>query len=551
MKTSINKVKKLISKRQTINIFFGILLVIGFIFVIFPFLHDGFFPTMDDVQVLRIDVMTQELLSGQFPVRYVNNFGNRGGYMLFNFYSPLAYYIGAIIHSVGFTLVKATKIDFILAYMVGMGGMLFLLKLYSDWITSVLGTLLFITSSYLSFDVYTRGSLGELWGFCLLPWVIAYFLRIKYKHTKNNMLLSGVAYALLIVAHNITAFAGSLLLLILLLTPPYQKKSFLGSVLAICIGIGLSAFFWLPIVIEQKYIVYSKSYFTQMAYKTNFLNPLQISGIQHIPWSFKPPILGIGLCIGAIISIFFWKRFSKTQEYIFLFAITGFFISTFFVWDISKTFWDNILYLQFMQFPWRFLTLITLCSVISISLWLSLIKNIVFRVFFCFLLLLPVFFWQFSYLRPSTYNYISVYKAEDMCSTTTWDQELLPVWVSRCLPKNGKIPLVHSTDKTLAIRSIISKKNGREITFTTSGKQGIAVITKYYFPGWYGYIDGEQVALFPKDKYGLIHLVIPSGVHNVAIKLESSTSQRIANAISLCTIILLCYAFFRYSKKII
>ncbi len=40
-------------------------IVAVFIFIILPLLHDGFFPTFDDVQVVRIEVMLKELKSGR------------------------------------------------------------------------------------------------------------------------------------------------------------------------------------------------------------------------------------------------------------------------------------------------------------------------------------------------------------------------------------------------------------------------------------------------------------------------------------------------------
>lgn len=146
-------------------------LALTFYYVIFPLLQDGLFASMDDVQVVRIDFMVRELRNGQFPVRYIGELGNGGGYMLFNFYSPLVYYLGAIFHFTGFTLVKSTKLVFLLGYFVGSAGMFLLLKKYADRLTAVIGTILFLTAPYVGYDAYIRGALAEF--FCF--YVDSYF----------------------------------------------------------------------------------------------------------------------------------------------------------------------------------------------------------------------------------------------------------------------------------------------------------------------------------------------------------------------------------------
>src|SRR6266571_3739128 len=90
--------------------FFSIsLLLILSYWSIKPFFESGFFPIHDDTQVARVFEMNKSLGDGMFPVRWVSDLGYGYGYPIFNFYAPLAYYVGGIANLVGFDVFFATK----------------------------------------------------------------------------------------------------------------------------------------------------------------------------------------------------------------------------------------------------------------------------------------------------------------------------------------------------------------------------------------------------------------------------------------------------------
>ena len=83
-----------------------------------PFLHAGFFPIHDNTQVQRVFEMAKSLNSGMFPVRWVADLGFGFGYPIFNFYAPLAYYIGSIINILGFDPLFSTKLMMVLGIII-------------------------------------------------------------------------------------------------------------------------------------------------------------------------------------------------------------------------------------------------------------------------------------------------------------------------------------------------------------------------------------------------------------------------------------------------
>src|SRR3989304_8222601 len=96
------------------NIFPILIVLILSFFSIKPLLMSGFFPIHDDTQVARVYEMGKALSDGMFPVRWVSDLGYGYGYPIFNFYAPLAYYIGGFFNLIGFDALVATKIMFAL-----------------------------------------------------------------------------------------------------------------------------------------------------------------------------------------------------------------------------------------------------------------------------------------------------------------------------------------------------------------------------------------------------------------------------------------------------
>jgi uncharacterized membrane protein len=531
----------------------AVFILIVFIFVSYPLFHDGFFPTFDDVQVVRIDEMAKELLHGQFPVRYANNLGNGGGYMFFNFYSPLVYYLGALIHIVGISLVKSTKIIFILGYLVGALSMFVVLKKRVNLLSSTLGTVLFLFSAYLSYEVYTRGTLAEFFGMSMLPLFFGLTLWLKEHARVPIAIILGIVFGILVYAHIFIAINAILLFVLIYSFPPYNRKTFIFGTVSLLTGVLLSSSFLLPLFFEEGFTKYSLSGFGLNSYKTNFLSIFQLLGFQNIPWGFRPPILGLSISVGVIIVLIGTLTLRK-KNYLPFGSFTAFLISLFLASDVSRFIWNSSGYLKMLQFPWRFLAGATVAGIFTISLFVNKLKKWPAVLLSLFLIILALS--NSSYFRPSGYNYIANYTADDICSTTTWAQEYLPRWTSVCLPKSKdkSVPEVIWDNNQGSISLLKVTNYGRQISFLANlKKDGNVLVRRYYFPGWEAFVDNKQISINTYGKEGLISLNIPSGSHNVGVMLIGTKTQRIGNWISLGTLfaILGVIAFRIKAKKLL
>jgi len=530
------------------NLFYTSLIFAAFIFVIRPILHGGLFQTFDNVQVVRIDQMARELIHGQFPVRYVNDLGNGGGYMLFNFYPPLVYYVGAVLHLIGFSLVGSTRIVFILGYLIGTLTMFAVLRRKVNLLSATLGTTLFLFSAYFADEIYVRGTLAEFFAIAISPLALGLTLELKEKQTYLKSILLGIVLGLLVYAHIFVAINMVMIGIIIFLFPPFFRKQYLLGGLSLLIGALLSASFWLPSFLEERFTQYSISYFATSSYKGNLLPIPQLLGFAHIPWGFKPPILGISLSIGIIIVIIGIILLRK-KNYLLIGSLAAFLVSLFLASDLSRFIWNSSNFLQMLQFPWRFLAGATVAGIFAICLFVNELKGKFKIVVFLGLIILVL--GNYSYFSSLHYDYVSVYTADDACSSTTWAAEYLPKWTNVCLPKPKKktVPLITSNDRESKFNSVTVNNYGRAISFRAMNKiNSRIIIRRYYFPGWNVFIDNKQATIEPSGREGLITVTIPSGMHSVKAVWQGTLTENISNWISAITLIGVIIFLLSYKK---
>lgn len=499
---------------------------------------------MDDIQVVRIEEMYYEISSGQLPTRLSSNLGNGAGYMLYQFYAPLVYYIGALFHAVGFTLVQSTKLTFISGFILAAIGMFLLLRSRFSITATLFSTLLFLAAPYIGYDAFHRGSLGELYAICLLPFVFYCGLRIIQKPNYISFIYFSISITLLTIAHNLTAFMTFPFLVIFIFW--MQGKTYITGFYAVLIGMLLSSFYWIPAIFEKKYIIIDQVDFITQTYKNHFLTLSQLAGIQPITWSFKPPTLGLNLLlVPMILMLVSVKQKKLLHDRLLLFSVCSFIFSLFMASNLSRPVWElGSSTLSFIQFPWRFLGLTTFFASICGAFLLDKFKTVVIKAIIGLIIILPLFTIYNSYLQPITYNYISKYTADDPCGTAGWSNEYIPTWVDECIPKGHKLEPVNIVRGNLSIHNLIAKDNSRYISFSTQGN-GSIVFDKYFFPGWKLSIDGKTTPLKVSPPYGLMQTDIPEGKHNVELVFTNTPIRIFANTISAITALILVLLMFK------
>jgi len=191
--------------------YYGLVLILILSFwAVKPFFVSGFFPIHDDTQIARVFEMGKVLQNGVFPVRVVPDLGYGYGYPIFNFYAPLAYYVGAAFMFLGFDALVAAKIMMALGIILAGIFMYFLAREFFGEFGGIASGLFYLYAPYHAVDIYVRGDVAEFWAYAFIPLAFLGFY-------KRNILLGTIGFAGLILSHNLTAMMITPFLLIVVL----------------------------------------------------------------------------------------------------------------------------------------------------------------------------------------------------------------------------------------------------------------------------------------------------------------------------------------------
>lgn len=539
-------------KISTPAILLIILIILQFL-LLKPFFHSGFFPTHDDVQTIRIFEYYQSLKFGAFPPRWSAGLLFGYGYPLFIFYSPLAYFAGAVFVLLGFNFLLATKIVFILGFFIGISGIFFLLKSLVGNTPAFIASIIYSLIPYRAVDVYVRGDLAEFFAYSFFPWVL--WLNLKLLRNPKNIFLIylfGISTALLILSHNISVFIYTIFLLTFnVFILKSEKENRLRTIRALSLSAVLSAalscFYWLPLLIESQFVQLDK---IANDYNQYFLT---LSQIWQSPWGYggflqpNPMSLQLGQIIITISFLTLLLNIAiKTHLRKFIFFIEAvFIISTLFETKLTQFFWEQISLLHYLQFPWRLHILNTVCGVILVGFFFYLLRHL--KIYhqkpgkFIFttvgiLLIFLSFKESFSFFKAKSFS-----EAKPAAVTTT-GEEYLPKWV-KFLPNSyppDKIEFLTNKGNLADIKWGYSQKN-----FTSISDNNTRIrIAHIYYPGWEAYIDGRQTNISYNNKFALMEIDLPKGINHVTFIFQRTWWRWIADITSLVGIALVIFLSF-------
>ncbi len=525
----------------------GFLLILLCLPLIAPFLNKGYPKTQDGIwAVIRLVEMRREIKDLQFPPRW-SGFLNHGyGYPLFLFTYPFPYYVGQLLYLPGISAETAIKILFILTTVLsGLTMYLFAKNLWGIN-SALLSTTLYLYAPYRLTNLFTRGSLGELFAFIFYPLLFFLFKKLIEKPAINKGLVTSIVLSGLILSHNASVvlflpFLGLWIVYLLFQNQPNVRKNIKLIISTFLLAFLLSAYFWLPAILDKKYII------------LGWL-PLADKSLHFLPWSvlfgnslhivsgllLKIGLIHLIIVLVSLISVF--VSFFKKQRILVVFFLLMFVISIFLTQPQSLFLWKLPIFKE-IDFPWRILGISTfLISVIGGSL-----VNFKKGYFLAIPLIILVVMFNISQIKTEYVNNDpSFYDTND--ASTTSNDELMPIWVKN-KPKNRytekiEIPLNNGNYKILTDKSNI-------LTFEVDLKENslVKINTLYFFPLWQAFEDNIKIPIFPEENTGRMMLNLNSGKHNIRIDFfKGASNENIANILSIVGVI--CFiSIWVYSKK--
>ena len=521
------------------KIFPQIIVIISVLIAGFSLFHSGLFPTHDgEYHIIRFYEFSKVLNSGILYPRWAPDLNNGYGVPLFNFVYPLPNYIAAFLHLFSISFIDGFKISMFVALLAGAFGMYYWAKEFFGKVGGIVASVCYTFSPYHFVDIYIRGSIGEVWALGLYPWFL--FSVTKYKNTKNFLwiLISGLLLALIIFSHNILALAFAPFALLYTFILLFEKRNLLKMLLEIVaifgLGIGFSAIFWLPAIVETKYTVGLQVF----GIDSNFPDLFQLL-IPSWGSGFFGSSLGneMSVQIGIANLLAFFIGLTTTINLIFkrnksisvlIFMIISFFTLLFFMLQISLPLWKIIPLMNYFQFPWRFLSLVILITSFLAGSIVTYFKNILFPIIF---ILLTISL-SFNYTKPAYYMLRN--DAYYTSRSNFIDGTNSPGNVFNTIYAKGELK---KQDQKIVYLSGGGNIQNILITpeaylFTVNAKaESILGIQTAYFIGWNATVDNKNASL-KLSEAGKMFLSVPKGNHSVAIWYSGTAVQIFATYIS-------------------
>ena len=532
-----------------------------------PLFVDGYFPVHDATQVERVYEMSRALKEGQFPVRWVADLGYGYGYPIFNFYSPFPYYAGALLNIFGLDLIVATKGMFLIGILLSGFFMFLLAKEFWGETGGIVSALFYIYAPYHALDVYVRGAVGEYWAIAFLPLVFYGFYLVRKKGNLKSIFLGAIGLSGVILSHNITAIILAPILFFLIgwwIIEAYGRRKIstvYRLLLTGLLGLGLSAFFWLPAILEVGYTNVNSQIGGGADFRDHFIfldqlwdglwgyggSAGRLSGI-----SFKIGKAHILLSLAALaIGFFEWLRKKRIKMEIFspsLLLILAVFFST----ELSKPIWEFLSPMAYIQYPWRFLIFMIFTTSFLVGTTIYFLTNkklkIITAIFFVFILIFfnAKYFTPKEFLSASNENFISeenlkwkVSKVSDEYLPPNFPkpnspQDVVKQKLELFNPQGSIKPIYLKSDKYMAI---IDSKKGSQVLIKTP-----------YFPGWQPFLDGRKVAYFV-ERY-TYKINVPPGEHELLFIFKNTIPRNLGNFISLFSIAFIILQLVVKSKRL-
>lgn len=484
----------------------GILLMLSLGLVLWPFFRPGFFITDDgEWMVIRLSAFYQSLASGQFPVRFLGRLNNSYGYPVANFLYPGFLYIGSVLHVIGISFVDAVKVILGVSVAGGAAATFMTLRSRFKMVPSILGTMSFIFSPYLLYDVYRRGSVGELLG--IFAAAIALLAL-----SKGWVWLMAPSIAFLIVSHNTVALIAGLGIAVLIFL--HQKR--LAMIISAAWGVGMAAFFWLPALLEKRFVRFDATIVSNPSFY--FVNVENAA------------LLGAGVIVALAVILGLRKKLAGQDKIITILAVTGIVLSV----AISAPLWSMPLLGKLVQFPYRFLVLTVLFGpwVVALAVehvrgWQQKLLGVILLVIFSHGLIMQLGDVRFVE-RPEGY-----YTTNE--ATTNVANEYMPLWVTD-IPLSRPVETLEVIEGDVKIihRTFLGEYMKVDID---AKKDSVVQINKIYYPGWGITLDNKLMRINYQNPLGVMRVEVPAGVHTLVATFRETPMRLFSDIVSLVCVI--------------
>ncbi len=493
------------------------------------------------------------------------------GYPLFVFAPPLPYAFAGALHLSGLSLVASIKLLSIGCLAVAGCGMYLLVRSYFGSLAAVTATAAYLFAPFMLREAYIYGgNYPQLLAISLFPIVLWAFHRLMESGRTIYLLLATGLYGALMLSHNFHALIFTPLLALFVLgealcLQPHRFWPRLGrSCLAWMLGLGWTAYFWLPALIERQWTRAQEDIY--VAASPFYLRFLDLRDLVALPAPLDstaanpdmPFTLGVVIAalagLGVLVALM--RKGRRWPALLFAGALSG---AAFMMLPASEWLWTNVPLLAVAEFPWRLMGVAALGSAFLAGVgmtiwsrppWATIVPaaGILTIILASAVALYPPrpFVAYGPDGTPSLADQARYERDTGTIGSTTLG-EYLSVWVTERPYTSPLVPdllagrLVEKLDRSglpAGVEAQLLSHTANLDRYAFSADEPFtARFQTFYFPGWQASIDGRPAHLDVSEPYGLIEVPIPAGQHQVTLRFGETPLRIAADLLSLLSLV--------------
>lgn len=536
-------------KLQNIYYLLGIFLISG-IFVL-PIYFWGIPSGNDLPQHFQFAASIEHsLLAGEIYPAWSSQENNGYGGIGLRFYPPAAHYVLAVAKILTGDWFAASCLAFLFWTTLSGFAVYFWAREWFPEKSSFFASVLYIFAPYHALQLYGAFLYAEFAAAAILPFCFLFVTRICRRGHLPDVLSLAISFGLLVFTHLPLTIIGSLALFIYVLVSIKFKVFSAPSyklLAGVILGLAASSFQWVKVITEMKWVNHTASNYSQIGsydYRQNFLFSFPyLYGFETDSrnlWLLDSSVLITFLLTVPLVILFFRRAETVVKQKLFgILIVSG--SAVFMASVASRPVYDLIVPLQKIQFPWRWLSIVSISLAIFSAagfeylgeLW----KNRKQRPIFYLItggLLIGLTFTCSQIIRQAVYLPRQEFTEMSKKFASAPNYECwLPIWSTKDTQNNNAKISVGERKVNL------SEWTAKNIEFDVAkGAETTARLALFYYPHWQATANGNPIETFPVPD-GAMAFSVPPGDSNIKIVFSEPPVINLGKAISIAAWMLL------------
>jgi hypothetical protein len=498
----------------------------------------------------------ESLRQGSIYPSFAGNANHGFGDVGLRFYPPLSYYVLVMLYTVSGDWFFASFAMFFLVFLAGGLGIFLWAKEGFEGQIPLAAAAIYTFAPYHLNEIYNNFLFAEFAATAVLPFCFLFVTRVCRNSSKLAWIGLAVTYSLLILTHLPLTILGSIALAIYALVN--LRTAVVAAILrlaaAVTCGLVLSSFYWVRMVTEMDWLKHShKEYFSDIwSYRENYLLlPSHFSNYAEDTLSlWLGDLMLIAMIMIAIPTVILTLTKSIERSAMLTGIGVGLVIAILMTTTLTSFIWDNFSILQKVQFPWRWVGIVSIFGSVFAAVGLvksaeilKSSKNVMLPVGIGFVLLVFVTVSAFilkapHYTSRSNFNTYAAGLSSGETFEGWW-----PVWAKRTAFSQKE--RVAANER---IASVTEWNSDRRIFEVTPGPAQQISVATFYYPHWHATVNAKSVPV-EVNELGMAAINIPAESSTAVLTFEEARSVRIAYWISAFSWLIIVALYFTAAAR--